>query len=163
MSVYLRATTTTPGSPRPGGSPPAATSPWLRAVRWRLHNPTLRTLAIVDIALLPPGNAFWSPDVRRIAVVALEDGLCGYATVQRLPRAARGELERAIAAVCGVAEVRFVPDAVARRRAADALTVIGQGCTVLGIFALLQLSPLIAALVLLVGIATVQIGERYAK
>jgi hypothetical protein len=76
VSVYLRATTTAPGSPRPDGSPPAAASPWLRAVRWRLrerlHNPTLRTLAIADITLLPPGDAYWSPGARRTAVVALE-------------------------------------------------------------------------------------------
>jgi hypothetical protein len=68
-----------------------------------------------------------------------------------------------VTAVCGAAEVRFVPDAVARRRAADALTVFGQGCLALGVFALLQLPPLVATLVLLAGIAAVQIGERYAK
>jgi hypothetical protein len=141
-------------------------SPWLHAARQRigerLHNPLLRTLAISDIALLPRGDAFWAPDARRVAVIALADGLCGYETVVRLSRAARGELVNAVAEICGVAVVRFVPCSVARRRAADAFAVIGQSCIATGLFALMLIPPLVAVLVLLIGIMAVQFGERYA-
>jgi hypothetical protein len=162
----MRATTPAPGPRRPGVPPPAGPSPWLLAARRRLRerlcNPTLRTLAIADIALLPRGDAFWSPGAERVAIVSLADGLCGYATVGHLPRAARDELVRAVAEVCGVARVRFVPHSVARRRAADALAVFGRSCAALGFFSLLQLPPLVAIGVLIAGMAVVQLGERCA-
>jgi hypothetical protein len=151
---------------RPPRTTPPAPAPWFpsarRRIGARLRNPLLHTLAIRDIALLPRGEAFWAPGAERVAVVALADGLCGYATVGRLPRTAREELIRAVADECGVATVRFVRCSVARQRAADACAVIGQSCIATGLFALLLVSPVVATLVLLAGLIAAHLAERFA-
>ena len=102
------------------------------ALRARLVSPPLRTLAIVAIDLRPHGAAYWAPGTRRVAVVALAPGFGGYDTARRLNPVQRGELARALVALCGVDAIELRPVGAWRVALGDGLAVGGHLLATLG-------------------------------
>ena len=148
MSIQLRTIIPPLGLPAPFDPRPDGPSPWLEAMRQRLRrrlrNPTLRTLTIVDLDLLPHGDAFWAPATIRTAVVTLPPGLCGCDTVAHLTSSARAEFIAAIAATCQVDRVVLRRHPALRTRLTDGLVVAGFLGASLGLLGALPVSlPLV--------------------
>ncbi len=146
MAVRIEYTTSPPRPPADFLPRRRDAAPWLedlqRRLRARFRNPILRQIAIVDVELLPRGNRFWAPGTRRVAIVSLAPGFCGYATATRLNRGARTEFERALADLCGVDAVRLRPEPRGRALLSDGLVVLGQLGGLLGLMPALPASPL---------------------
>ena len=139
---------------------------WLAEVRRRFHqrvrNPALRTLAILDIELLPHTDAFWVPHTTRIAVVTLAPGLCGLATLARLPVAARAEFATALAEICAVERIELATLPPGWAVLSDSLVVLGELGAALGILPLLPVSPLLVCGVAAAGAASARMGYLVA-
>ena len=134
-----------------------------RALRDRLVSPPLRTLAIVEIDLRPHGETYWAPATRRVAVVSLAPGFCGYDTAQRLNAVQRGELERALVALCGVDTVVLQPVGDRLTAVSDRLAVGGQLLATLGgIGALSALEWIVCLAAVVLGGAATLAGEALA-
>jgi hypothetical protein len=144
MTIRVHHTVGLPALPAPLAPRAGEAGPWLGSVRGalreRLASPLLRTLDIVDIDLQPHGEAYWAPATRRVAVVSLAPGLCGYATVSRLAPNQRRELERALAGVCAVDAVALRPALPGRALCGDLLVVAGEALAALGLLSLLTTS-----------------------
>ena len=150
---------------RPHARPPHDNR-WLTEVRRRFHqrvrNPALRTLAILDIELLPHTDAFWAPQTTRIAVVTLAPGLCGRATLARLPATARAEFTAALAELCAVERIEITTPPPGWAILSDGLVVLGELGAAIGVLQLLPVSPLLLCGVAAAGAASARAGYLVA-
>lgn len=139
---------------------------WLAEVRRRFHqrmrNPALRTLAILDIELLPHTDAFWAPHTTRVAVVTLAPGLCGRSTLARLPAAARAEFVATLAELCAVERIELITPPPGWAILSDGLVVLGELGAAIGVLQLLPVSPLLLCGVAAAGAASARAGYLVA-
>ncbi|MGN6756741.1 MAG: hypothetical protein ACTHMJ_10185 [Thermomicrobiales bacterium] len=139
---------------------------WLAEVRRRFHqrmrNPALRTLAILDIELRPHTDAFWAPHTTRVAVVTLVPGLCGRATLARLPAAARAEFVATLAELCAVERIELITPPPGWAILSDSLVVLGELGAAIGVLQLLPVSPLLLCGVAAAGAASARAGYLVA-
>jgi hypothetical protein len=163
MPVHLHATIPFLARPR---AHPSRDDRWLAEIRRRLYlrvcNPALRSLAILDIELRPHTDAFWAPHTTRIAVVTLASGLCGYATLARLPSAARVEFVTALAEICAVERIELATLPPGWAVLSDSLVVLGELGAAIGILQLLPVSPLLVCGIAAAGVASARAGYLVA-